>query len=200
MSYNPSIPTGTDFLLQSQAQIRANYQDINIVWDDNHFNLTQNNENQGMHNVLTMRPQSVDPTTDATHVALYNKVVTISGAAAPELFYAPNNAQTPIQLTYPSISVAANLPQQYSFVAGPFIVYAGILTGLSNASNGSTINLTPTSTLVYVATNLTNLNGNSDEPKVVIPTDISGSSFKIKFKNFIPGSTFSVYYLALGTP
>ena len=192
MSYKPAIPQGTDTTLQSQAQIRANFQAINTVFANNHYPLTGNNEFQGTHRVLTMRAQGVDPVTDATHIAFYNKLV----AGVPQLFFAPNNAQTPIQLTYSSLSTGASLADQYSFVAGPFIVYGGFI---SNPSIGQVVNLTPISTLIYVGLT-TAFPEKTGAVLAAIPTNIAGSSFTINYEVLAPGGSLSVYYLAIGKP
>jgi hypothetical protein len=200
MSYNPAIPQITDPLLQSQAQLRANFQSIFTVWGDNHYSLTGNNTFQGMHNVLTMQPQSGDPTTDATHIALYNK---LDSNMIPELFFRPNANQTPIQLTYPSIAVGINgatppvyLTSQYTFSAGPFVIYGGLI---NNPTNGQTVILTPTTTLLYVGLTVANFLGSPLVIKNAIPTNITGSSFNISYAtNIIPGTLFNVYYLAIG--
>lgn len=188
MSYNPNIPIGTDKVLQSQAQIRANFQAINIAFSENHTQLTSN-QSQGKHTVLTMRPQTLDPVTDADHVGFYNKLVT----SIPELFFAPNNSQTPIQLTYPSINTASNSLTQYSFMAGPFVVYGGKIVG---PTNGQTITLIPTSTLIYVGLTGTNIVPASAGTQGVIPINITGSAFDVKFTSFI--TSLDVYYLAIG--
>jgi hypothetical protein len=149
MSYNASIPLVTDFLANSNNQIRSNYQSINAAFSRNHVALP-NKQNEGMHNFLTFRLQTGDPTTTATQIALYTKVVN----SIPELFFRPSNDQTPIQLTYPSLSVGLQstnpdvfLPQQYSFMAGPFVIYMGTIL----INDGDVITLLPATTLVYVS-------------------------------------------------
>jgi hypothetical protein len=190
MSYNPAIPQLTDPILQSQAQIRANYQAINVVFSNNHVPMNENL--QGMHAVLTMRPQSGDPTTDSTHVALYNK---LDGSSIPELFFRPNSNQTPIQLTYPSLSTTSGAAQQYSFVAGPFVVYGGKIT---NATKGQVVTLSPSTTLLYVGLTTANFLGSPTSIPQAVPTSISGSSFTIQFQTQVAGTTLDVYYLAIG--
>lgn len=269
MSFNPGIPNASDLLLQSQSQIRANYQAINQVFNANHSILTSNSNTMGMHSVLTMRPQSMDPSTDSTHVAFYNKLV----SSVPELFFRPNSNQTPIQLTYPSISTMGSetlsgIPPisitgittgatttinvtstsglntgqqvtftsivgtkelngktatitvlngtqftvpiattnnwvsggnvysllQYSFVAGPFVVYGGLI---KKATQGQTITLAPTSTLLYVGLTGANRSNAGLFVGSSCPTSISGSSFNISYANNFVG-TLDVYYLAIG--
>lgn len=186
MSYNTAIPQGTDPILQSQSQILSNFIAINSVWAKNHYSLTQPSEFQGGHNVLTMRPQSGDPTTDATHVSLYSK---LDGSSIPQLFFRPISNQTPIQLTYSSLNTAIS-NTQYSFVAGPFVFYMGKIVG---ATDGQVINLLPVTTLIYVGTSAINVAVN------VIPTNIIGASFTIKFPGTFSGSS-DVSYIAIGKP
>src|SRR5665213_1530110 len=151
MSYNASIPLITDKILVSSRQIRANFQAINSTFGANHAGLTQDASIAGMHDVLVLRPQAADPVTSATQTAIYNKLV----STIPQLFYRPNNSQTPIQMTSQYLSTGLTapdtetyLPQQYSFVAGPFIIYGGFLKGPFTKGQG--IALTPGTTLLYV--------------------------------------------------
>lgn len=190
MSYNPGIPQPTDPTLQSQQQIRSNYQVINSTFANNHVKL--NNDLEGMHRVLTLRPQVLDPATAANQTAFYNKIV----GAIPQAFYRPSSNQTPIQLTYESLDTDPTKLVQYSFVAGPFIVYGGKILG---ATIGQVVNLTPTSTLLYVG--LVSANVENASPlnfTMSIPTNIAGSSFTITYSALQPGATLDVYYLAIG--
>jgi len=188
MSYNPNIPQANDPRPQSQYQIKANYQAINTVFANNHEPLTSNN--QGMHDVLTMRPQGSDPTTNSAQIALYNKLDT-SVPPIPVLFFMAANSATPIQLTSPNISTAANQAQQFSFVAGPFVVYGGII---KNPANGDTVTLSPSTTLKYVGLTSANVTANSNLVTSAA-TSISGSSFTINFQN---ATKIDIYYLAIG--
>lgn len=190
MSYNSNIPQGTDPILQSQAQIRANFQVINRAFNGNHFSLTGDEEFQGYHTVLTMRPESGDPTTAANTVALYNK---LDSSMIPELFFRPNSDQTPIQLTYSSLINSGE--QQYSFVAGPFIVYGGLLKAVTN---GQVVTLAPASTLLYVGLTSANVKVAGNTLQTGIPINITASSFTIKFQLQNAGFYADMYYLAIG--
>jgi hypothetical protein len=190
MSYNPNIPVIGDSILQSQAQIKANFQAISAAFSDNHVGLTQDPTFSGMHDVLTLRPQGSDPTTSATQIALYNKLV----SSVPELFFRPNNSQTPIQLNYPSIK-ADSSNTQYSFVAGPFIVYGGFI---SAPTNGQVVTLSPGITLLYVDLTAANSTISPTVPSMAVPTSITGNSFTIKYQNTGGIGSFDVYYFAIG--
>jgi hypothetical protein len=140
MSFTPNIPNLSDFILQSGAQLRANWTEIFDAFSQDHVNLID--DNKGKHNKLTLRNQSIDPVTGSDQVAVYNKNGTDT---LPQLFYMPNNAQTPIQLSYQSIVNTGT--SQYSFIAGPFIFYAGQVINFTNHQN---IILSPTTTLISV--------------------------------------------------
>jgi hypothetical protein len=184
-----------DLMLKSQFQIRANFQAINTAFAQNHVKLN-NSEQQGKHSLLLFEPQSSDPTTTVGQVALYTKLVN----SVPMLFYRPQSNATPIQMTYPSIltglqSTDPNVwyPQQYSFVAGPFVVYAGIIIA---ATNGQTITLTPSSTLLYVQLTAQTVKEGQGVAVPATPSNISGNSFNINFNGLVGPNNF--YYLAVG--
>ena len=190
MSYNPNIPLGTDAILVSQPQIKANYQVINNAFANNHNSAAGDATTAGLHTTLTLRPQSGDPTTAADQIALYNKLV----SSIPELFFRPNSNQTPIQLTYPSIKTDSSATQ-YTFMAGPFIVYGGSVV---NPTNGQTVTLTPGSNLLYVGLTTSNFSGTAGALNTAVPTSISGTSFNITFQTSFATLPATVYYLAIG--
>lgn len=198
MSYNSSIPLGTDAMVTSQTQCFNNFNAINTVWNQNHLSLTSL-ANQGMHNSMVFRVQP-DPTTSATQNGLYTKNVVYSGVQVPNLFFRPNSSQTPIQLTYPSISTGIQsknpdvyFPQQYSFSAGPFVIYGGFLTGVSN---NHLVTLTPTTTLLFAIVNsvaFTTTVGTFTYNAIAV---VVGSGFTFNFfDNFGPQN---FYYFAIG--
>lgn len=187
MAYNSNIPQGTDPLLKSQAQIKANFQGINAIFAENHVQFNQ--EFQGKHVNLQLTEQT-DPLTNSTQIAIYNKLV----AGIPALFFAPSSNQTPIQLTYPSIqtglqSATTYFPDQYTFLPGPFVLYAGLMTSYVS---GTTKILSPTTTLIYAGTSTVNKLKVSFKNNV----SISGSSFTVTFD----GINKDIYYLAIGKP
>lgn len=204
MSYNSAIPQSTSKRPISQRQILANFQAIAAAFAENHSPLGI--ATQGQHTVLVLRDQTSagDPTTSATETAIYQKIV----SGVPNWFYRPNSSQTPIQLSYPSIvtglqSMNSNVyfPQQYSFMAGPFVVYMGKIV---NPTNGQTVTLTPTTTLRYVGLSVggykfTGPNIPANFIPLATPTGVSGSSFNITFNITRPSIvSLDVYYLAIG--
>lgn len=197
MSYNPNIPMASSKRVISQKQIKANFTEIFNAFAKNHSALG-NNDLQGKHNMLILRPQAVDPATTATQVAVYNKpVATVPSATIiPNLFYRPNNSQNPIQMTYPSIGVNPNASTQYSFVAGPFVVYTGVLI---NPGSGTVVNVSPVTTLRYVGLGVSEfVIGTSIVETHAIPTNIVGNSFTITYEVPSSGSSRNIFYLAIG--
>lgn len=197
MSYNPNIPIITDPILQSASQIKANFKAINAAFADNHVGLTRDDEFSGMHTALTLQPQAGDPVTSVNHNAIYNKLI----GGVPELFFAPNNSQTPIQMTYPSLVTGLQstnpdvyFVRQYSFVAGPFIIYGGKIT---NPTQGQTVTLTPGTTLIFVDLIVANSKILPTQIATAIPTNITGTSFDITYQSTI-SANFDVYYYAVG--
>lgn len=195
MSFNPNIPQLTNPYQQSYPQLRANFQAIEAGFNENHTSLTADPSTiLGMHELLLMRSQSGNPTTSATQIAIYNKLV----SSIPEWFYRPSSSGTPIQMTYPSINVNSKALTQYSFIAGPFIIYGGYL---QIPTNGQVVNLTPGTSLLYVDLIATNVN--NVQPTFAVtaaPTNINtpANSFTINYRTGISGGKFDLYYFAIG--
>lgn len=143
---------------------------------------------QGKHTVLILRSQALDPATSATQIAIYQKLV----AGVPNWFYRPNNSQTPIQMSYPSIDVTT-VNAQYTFVAGPFVVYLGKVI---NPTNGQLVTLLPATTLRYVGLGVNNFKTAGPIVWSAAATNIAGNSFNIQFQ---AGTTSrDIYYFAIG--
>lgn len=195
MSFNAAIPQVTDPRAQSAIQMRANFQAINSVFNVNHVPINGDpvdGYTEGQHIVLTLRDQGGDPVTSADEVAIYNKLVT----GVPELFYAPNSAQTPIQLTRDSIdTTTANA--KYTFIAGPFTLYGG---KISNPTNGQVVNLSPSTTLIYVGLVVTNVHPiSATQIFSACATSVAGNSFTISYSASITNpNQLDVYYFAVG--
>ena len=172
--------------------MRANFQAINAAFSDNHAGLTGDSDIAGKHTNLTLRDQALDPTTSAVEVSLYNKLV----STMPQLFFMPSSNQTPIQMSYNGVGIST-LATQYSYVAGPFIIYGGKVT---SPVDGVTITLSPTSTLLSVFLTQANRPILSPVEVTVNPINIAGSSFDINMRNSTALTGVDVYYLAIGQP
>lgn len=102
-------------------------------------------------------------------------------------------------MTYPSLNTVGG-GTQYSFVAGPFIVYMGFVVNTAGVPDGTVVTLTPGTTLHYVG--LTGAIVTSAAfVNSVIPTNINtpGNSFTISHSiALVLGKVEVVYYLAIG--
>jgi hypothetical protein len=203
MAYNPNIPLATDFMAISNIQCRTNFQTINAVWSKNHVSLTSKH-NLGMHNFMIFRPQigiTPNPSTTTSQVALYTKLV----SNVPQLFFRPSNNQTPIQLTYPSISTGLQstnpdvyLPRQYSFLAGPFVFYIGIVTGVIDNQQ---ITILPSTALIYVGVMLMANTVTAFTNAAATNVGSGGNAqnqFNVRIGITSSSPTFEIMYLAIG--
>lgn len=196
MSFSPNIPNLTDFLAISQKQLLANFQAINDAFLQNHVSLT-NDVNFGKHDQLTLRPQAADPNTVGGQSAIYNKLV----GGQPQLFFRPNDNQTPIQLTNSNLNTAqtgATEDKQSSFLAGPFTIYMGYIR---NCPNGQVVTLLPSSTLIYVGlTTIVESGIVGSGLSFASATSVGGNQFTVTYgpplTTFTPNPT--IYYLAIG--
>ena len=206
-SYNPNIPISTDRILQSAKQIRANFVAINAAFSVDHVGLTQNELISGKHQQLSLRAQNIDPATTADQIAIYNNITNALPINIPALFFRPNNSQTPIQLSYSSVQTGLQsadpdvyFTKQYSFMAGPFVIYGGFIP-LPN--NGTIVTLSPNTTLLAVFIN----SANAKVPLFsglgiafnINAINISGSSFTISLGGLGNGFV-DIYYTAIGIP
>ena len=202
MSYNPNIPQSNSKRAISQRQILINFQSIFQAFANNHSALGLGT--QGKHRVLVLQDQTSagDPTTSPTQTAIYQKIV----GGNPSWFYRPSSNGIPIQMSYPSVKTGLQstnpdvyYQDQYSFVAGPFVIYGGKVT---NPSNGALVTLLPSTTLRYVGLTVSNYKftgtGTPAAIAVAIPTNISGNSFNISYQTKPVGLTYDVYYIAIG--
>ncbi len=181
-----------DFLSISQKQMISNFQAINESFFQNHVGLTAE-EDIGKHDLLSLVPQSGDPTTTITQSAIYNKLV----SSVPQLFFRPNSNQTPIQLSnenLDTLQTGASGSVQSSFMAGPFTIYFGYVI---NCPNPQSVTLLPASNLIYVGLSTSHL-GSVFLPNISIATTIVANTFIIEY-NFPVGATLPVvYYMAVG--
>lgn len=198
MSYNPNIPQVGDFTAISQKQILKNFQSIANSFLVDHVPLTAV-KNQGLHNVLTLRPQSTDPTTGANQSAFYNKLVT----SVAQLFFRSNNDGTVIQMSNSNLNTmqtGAPGSTQSTFTAGPFTIYMGYVL---NCPNGQIVALTPSTNLIYVglSTSLVSTSSVTVIPglaSTAVPINISGNQFTVRYNTVTIPVNPNIYYTAVG--
>lgn len=68
MSYNPNIPQATDYIDESQPQLLANFQQLNTLYDGDHYAFNDGTGNAGLHQKVTSPDQTAHPTTTTNPV------------------------------------------------------------------------------------------------------------------------------------
>jgi hypothetical protein len=104
MTYNPAIPQANDIIAQSQSQIQTNFSQADLIFDVNHVTFDDATAaDRGKHRQIDFTRLVADPGSDATQLALYEK---LSGTSS-ELFFQRDNVATVTQLTGGGITAAA---------------------------------------------------------------------------------------------
>lgn len=166
----------------------ANYQTIFNTFGINHLPLA--GDNQGFHKSLNFRARLADPATNGNQIALYSK---LDGSGVTQLFFRPDTNQTPIQMTNSNLNTS-NGASQSSFFAGPFTFYVGFRF---NVASGTTITLTPSTTLIYVGIG-TLFNSAISPIQDAIATNIIGNQFQVEFTSTVLVNP-TIYYFAIGS-
>lgn len=123
--FDDNIPNGTDAMQLSCPQLRSNFEQVYNAFAENHIPITTPNDIfSGMHTELQMTSQS-DPTTLSNEVALYSKTGT---GSQPQIFFRGLSSGNIIQLSYQN--VISTGPYYQSFIAGPYILLFGKITGI----------------------------------------------------------------------
>lgn len=125
--YNRNIPQGVDNLSVSQGQILNNFDQLAILFDNDHFTWDNSvSANRGYHRQVTFKvPLSVDPSISGNDSQIYSKI--ISGVT--QLFFA--NSSGANQLTGLPTTVGTNgsftLPNGFIVKFGRFTIPSGNL-------------------------------------------------------------------------
>lgn len=98
MTFNPNIPLPTDFISDSQADIRNNFTSINATFSRNHipFSTVTNN---GKHTFIEMPVISTIPTPVPGLISGEGTIYTKTISAVSEIFYTPDSSGNQYQLT-----------------------------------------------------------------------------------------------------
>lgn len=89
MSYNPNIPNATDLLSNSQSDLKTNFQSLNSIFGNNHYQFSLTDGTQGKHKVIQMLENS-PPSTNVDEGGLYMAVGT--NPAETNLFFRAENS------------------------------------------------------------------------------------------------------------
>lgn len=104
MTYDPNIPNANDIISASQAQLKTNFGQADLIFDINHITFDGSpGPDRGKHRKVEFIRQVGNPGSSATQLVLYEK---LSGASS-ELFFQRDNVATVTQLTGGGITTAA---------------------------------------------------------------------------------------------
>jgi hypothetical protein len=203
------IPNATDQPSQSQSQIRTNFQSIQSLVDVNHVDFADG-VNFGKHNFVSLVQQTSDPTTSATEIALYSKL--LSGVLT--LFLRPASNGTPITpmnpgvvtIGSPTISPSGGSYNVFTTVfPGGLVLKWGTIHGSTplTFSTWNTVNFGtpfPTSAISVLVSTY------SDATPPAVPPQISLTAGALTLSNFQvyptllsgPSSPRNITFLALG--
>jgi hypothetical protein len=161
MVYLNNIPNATDFLSQSQSQLKENFSQLETQFSVDHDSLLAGHAT-GKHLKLTLPKRAADPTTVADEIVLYTKAV----GADVNLFYRNQNNGTVNQITYS--------PQPYIRAFGHCDKLGTLI--------GTSLNL---------ASVVTSVSGDNYKFKFTFTTPLADSNYTIlatpSFPNFISG-------------
>lgn len=122
MTYDPGIPTGSQYLSDSQPAILENFSQLNTLFAINHVTFNDVTAvDRGKHTFVTMIEQADSPGTAINEMALYTK----EEGGVTELFLQREDlaaAGADIQMTFGTPSVAAN---GYTFLPGGLLLQWG---------------------------------------------------------------------------
>lgn len=198
MTYNPSIPQATDLISNSQAQILANFSQLNTQFGVDHvaFN-TGSGNGDGTHKHITFDNAPTEPTVSGTISSIFPLLV----GSNQELFFknagSEYNATGKTQITGPSLLAS----EGYAFLPGGLLLKWGTFSGGGGATthtlpSGGSI---PAFSAVYAA--YVNGADNASVPNTFVTLQLfTTTNIKIYGSSRTTTSTngVTVYYLMLG--
>jgi len=100
-NYNPAIPQANDQPSQSQGEILQNFDSINDIWIENHYEFAE--ANAGKHKALQMPIQPAAPTTAVDEYAVYTyQYSTYAGDPAPTTQMVIKKPNTGVRIPFTS--------------------------------------------------------------------------------------------------
>lgn len=201
MTYDPTIPKITESPKNSATPIQTNFAQFASIFSNISGGVTYNHEgfsgagslNLGKHAVVLMERQTTDPLITGDWVTLYNKNATATtGGTQPQLFarvpqFLPteidtsNAPNTPMQLTYNSVSTSAPIYQSFTF--GGYLIYFG-----ARATSPIGFSLTPAPTSILSVA----VSSNTGIPDYFV--NVSGTTLTI---NTTTGVSINVLWMAI---
>ena len=135
--YNANIPQPGDNLSNSQGDLLANFQQIDITVGKNHYPTSNVTANNGKHKFVEMPNGTLPAGLVAAESTLYSK---LDASSLSQLFYTRDNSGIEIQMTAGTLA-PVRLQNGFSFLMGNMLIQWGFNTV---ASGTGQINFSPT--------------------------------------------------------
>lgn len=189
MTYNPSIPQGTQNLSASQVAMLTNFTQLNTIFDTNHYTWNDaTTANRGKHRKIDFPvPESANPSPTGDASAIYAKLV--SGVA--QAFFA--NSSGVQQLSLPTISSSGS---NYGVTLGNgLILNFGLSPSVSSGGNATITYAVPFTTSTYSAV-ATSFDQDGRMNLSVSPNGLT--QLKVYATNISGSGSHQAYYIAIG--
>lgn len=189
-TYDNTVPAASNDPSNDQPLMLTNAQSIASIWDVDHIGFGA--ANGGTHNKATLRAQGSVPVSIADEIILYSKD---DSNAVPQLFFAPESAATPVQMTTkPSGAAAVSIGANgYTFLPGGLLLQWGS-TVLNTTSQAITFPVAFTTLYNIQLTSKVGASGGSLTSFKVSETTPSTTGFTA----ITAGSNSGFYWMAIG--
>lgn len=198
--YNNSIPNATDFLSDSQQDIRNNFQQLDTSFGLNHFLFSDTTASNGKHKYIEMVNEAALPAGLADEEGtIYTKKVSTES----ELFYTPDDTNNEYRMTRTDDDAtifsrfatnAGPVSSGWTFLPGGMLLQYG-LTGTLSGNSTPTITFPKPFTNVPFSIQATMLRDVSNVDVVYIRQLPTNTNFQLRV-NQVGNSR--IYWMAVG--
>lgn len=201
MSYDPNIPNASDFLADSQGQLKINFQQLDAGFAFDHYQFSDGTANRGKHKAVEMVDQAT-PAGDAGQSNLWSN----TDGTTSQLYYMNEASTNVYQLTKAIDASYANFGNAvynsgntvnagWTFLPGGLILQYGTTVNITNA--GSTLITFPVTYASAPFSVVITMNRNDNTKSVDITVfDLTTTDFKII--NSSSNNSKPVFWMAIG--
>jgi len=152
LSYTANIPQPNDFIDESQAQLLANFQNLDNTFGVNHYTFSTASPPSGKHKFVEMPVLGAKPTSAAGEGTIYTKA-----GVQSQLFFNSDNSANEWQLTRALDTNFATFAKAtgWTFLPGAMILQWGIATSSGTTLPNTTVTFNPSFTNVVYSVNCT---------------------------------------------
>lgn len=207
MVYNPNIPLPTDFLSDSQGDIKANFGAADTIMGIDHFQFSDGTSNKGKHKwehiVEVANYAAITPAPAASEDVVYAKSATSEGASSEtNLFMSPDASGNEYQLTrtvtgkFSTFGTTVS-DKGWTFLPGGLLLQYGFATSNTSSPNGTvTFPVAFTSTPFSIQLNVLE---NSNSRRITHVNTLTSTGFTCYIQDS-SGSSVSnrFYWIAIG--